>query len=79
MGNAEQTIMSNQQVGRSKIDGKRLFIDISLLSARSFDKKLHWLLVLYNCSDNAWSHFFEKEKGLEVECFGIDEGTQSQS
>ena len=48
-------------IKRSKIKGKRLFIDISSPSTISLGNKKHWLLVLKDNTNYAWSHHL-KEK-----------------
>ena len=52
-----QSNVSKQPVEWSKVKGKRLFIDISSPSAKSVVGKCYLLVVLDDCSDNAWSYF----------------------
>ena len=49
--------VSMSAVERSKIEGEKLFIDISSSSTMSMGGKKHWLLVLEDSSIYALSYF----------------------
>jgi len=61
LGKAKAKKISKVQVKRASKPGSRLCIDISSPSTKSIGGKSHWLLVVDDCTDYAWS-FFLKQK-----------------
>ena len=55
----------------SKIIGERIFFNISLPSTRTFGAKKHWLLVVEDSMDFAWSYFFKEKKDLTTVVMGL--------
>ena len=65
MGKAKKAGMSKLPVKTLKIKGKKFFIDISYPSTISMGCKKHWLLVLEDSIDYAWSYFLKEKSELE--------------
>ena len=57
LGKAKKAAVSKSAIERSKIKGERLFIDISSPYTISMGSKKHWLQVLEDSTDHAWSYF----------------------
>ena len=58
---AKQAKMNKGVSSKSKIPGKRIFIDISSPKTASLGGKHHWLLVVDDCTDMTWSFFLKKK------------------
>jgi transposase InsO family protein len=61
LSKAKAKKISKVPVKRASKPGGRLCIDISSPSTKSIGGKRHWLLVVDDCTDYAWS-FFLKQK-----------------
>ena len=62
---AKKAGVSKMLVERSKIKGKRFFIDISPLPRVNMGGKEHWILVLDDNTNHAWSYFFKEKSELK--------------
>ena len=71
MGKTKPSNKRNQPIEQSNVNGKKLFIDISSPSAKSVGIKYHWLLVLSDCSDNAWSYFLKEKSYLKLNVLAL--------
>ena len=58
---SRQRNVNKESEGGSDIAGERLFIDISSVKKRSLGGSKFWLLILDDCTDQAWSHFLRKK------------------
>ena len=68
---AKQTKLSKVPIKRSKKKGERLFLDISSPQTTSIGGKKHWLLVLDDCTDLAWSYFLKNKSDLKDEILAL--------
>ncbi len=68
---AKQTKTNKVPIKRSKNKGKRLFLDISLPQTTSIGGMKHWLLVLDDCTDLAWSYFLKNKSDLKNEILAL--------
>ena len=68
---AKQTKKNKLPIGRSKKKGERIVLDISLPKTTSIDGKKHWLLVLDDCTDLAWSYFLKNKSDLKDEILAL--------
>ena len=58
---SRQRNVNKESEGGSDIAGERLFIDISSVKKKSLGGSKFWLLILDDCTDQAWSHFLKKK------------------
>jgi transposase InsO family protein len=59
---AKQKNLNKVQVPRTAVLGERLMIDISSIKAKSYGSSKYWLLIMDDCSDEAWSRFLKKKR-----------------
>ena len=57
---ANQCAVSKKDVPQMQILGEGLIFNISSPSTPTFDRKLHWLLVIEDCSNYSWSLFLKE-------------------
>ena len=60
LGKAQKSGFSKKAVEHFKIFRERLFFHISSLYPPTFGGKKHWLLVVEESTDFAWSNFLKK-------------------
>ena len=65
MDKAKERNARNQPIEQSKVNGERLFMDISSPIVKSLDGNYQWLLILGDCSDNSWSYFLKEKSDLK--------------
>ena len=65
MGKAKKTEIGRMAVLHSMVKEQWLFIDISLPLTAIMDGKKHWLLVVEDDTDYAWSYFLKKRSELK--------------
>jgi hypothetical protein len=53
--------LNKVQVPRTTVLGERLMINISSIKAKSYGSSKYWLLIIDDCSDEAWSRFLKKK------------------
>ena len=71
LGEAKQHEVSKKSVSWLKILGKTLFFDISSPSTPPFGGKKHWLLVVEDSGNCAWSFFLKKKSNLSGVMLGL--------
>ena len=70
-GKTKKSRVSKKTVACSKNLGGRLFSDISSPSTPTFGGKKHWLLVMEDSRDYAWSFFLKEKLDLAVIMLGL--------
>ena len=71
LGNAKKRGVSKKAADELKIWGERLFFDVSSPSTPTFGGKKHWLLVMEESSNYAWSFFLKEKSNLEDVMLGL--------
>ena len=64
LGKIKKAALTKLPVERSKIKGKRLFIDFSSPSTVNMGSKKHWMLVLQDSTNHTWSYFLKQKSEL---------------